>query len=302
MRQGIIAGVLIFLLSITAGVLYWQLRKAQKQKTALETEKIDLETNLQTLDQRIRALEQELERKDIELTEKTRKLEELDKELKKAQAQIHRYQEEGRISARQAEEMRYKTEQMAYYIQKYQERIRQLEEENEQLRARATELEKKVREKESETQQVLQEKERLEVKVKAASFLKAINFRFAAVKENGKEDWDTEFKPRRLQRFKICFTVLENEVAEPGDRTAYIVISDPTGKVITNFAKSSGYFTLMDTEQPFSTKAAFHYTKSAQEVCAIFEKSEDQELSKGTYQAVVFCEGVEIGRGQFQVK
>ncbi|MEN3041062.1 MAG: hypothetical protein ABDH66_05955 [Bacteroidia bacterium] len=302
MRQGIIAGVIIVLLSITAGVLYWQLRKAQKQTTVLKEEKIELEKNIQELDQRILALQQELERKDMDLAEKSRKVEELSRELERTRAQIRRYEEQGRISARQAEEMRYKTEQMAYYIQKYQERIRQLEEENEQLRARTAELEKTIEKQATETQEVLKEKERLAVKVKAASYLKAINFRFAAIKENGKEDWDTEFRPRRIQRLKICFTVLENQVAEPGPRTAYVVISDPTGKVITNFAQSSGYFTLMDAEQPFSAKVNFTYNNTAQEVCAIYDRPEDQELIKGTYQVVVFCEGVEIGRGQFVVK
>ncbi|MCS7296642.1 MAG: hypothetical protein RMK19_04010 [Bacteroidia bacterium] len=302
MRQGLIAGILIVLLSITAGVLYWQLRKAQKQTSALEQEKTELEANIQALDERILAMQQELERKDLELSEKSRKVEELAKELERAKAKIRQYEEQGRISARQAEEMRYKTEQMAYYIQKYQERIRQLEEENERLRARTAELERQIERKESETRQVLQEKERLEIKVKAASYLKAIGFRFAAIRENGKEDWDTEFRARRIQRLKICFTVLENEVAEPGERTAYLVISDPTNKTLTNFAQSSGYFTLMDTEQPFSAKVSFNYNRISQEVCAIYDRPTDQELHKGVYQVAVFCEGIEIGRGQFQVK
>ncbi|MCS6895400.1 MAG: hypothetical protein NZZ60_04535 [Bacteroidia bacterium] len=302
MRQGIIAGVIIVLLSITAGVLYWQLRKVQKQNVALKEEKVELEENIQDLDQRILAMQQELERKDMDLAEKSRKVEELSKELERTRSQIRRYEEQGRISARQAEEMRYKTEQMAYYIQKYQERIRQLEEENAQLRNRTAELEKKIEQQASEKEEVLKEKERLEVKVKAASYLKAINFRFAAIKENGKEDWDTEFRPRRIQRLKVCFTVMENEVAASGPRTAYVVISDPTNKVITNFAQSSGYFTLMDSEKPFSTKVTFNYNNTAQEVCAIYDRPEDQELNKGTYQVVVFCEGVEIGRSQFQIK
>lgn len=302
MRQGLIAGILIVLLSITSGVLYWQLRKVQKQNVSLEEERADLEANIRSLDQRIIAMQQELERKDLELADKSKKVEELSKELQRTRALIQKYEEQGKLSARQAEEMRYKTEQMAYYIQKYQERIRQLEEENERLRARTAELEKQVERKETEARQVMQEKERLEIKVKAASYLKAINFRFATVKENGKEDWDTEFRARRIQRLKVCFTVLENEVAEPGNRTAYIVITDPTNKPITNFAQSSGYFTVMDTEQPFSTKVTFNYTQTAQEVCAIYERPADQELPKGTYQVAVFCEGVEIGRGQFQVK
>lgn len=302
MRQGILAGVVIVILAITSGVLFWQLQKAKKQTTVLEEERIELENNIQALDQRIMAMQKELESKDIELSEKSRRVEELARELERARAQIRRYEEQGRISARQAEEMRYKTEQMAYYIQKYQERIRQLEEENERLRARTAELEKEVKQKETEARQVLAEKERLEVKVKAASFLKAIGFRFATIKENGKEEEDTEFRARRIQRLRICFTVLENEIAEPGERTAYIVISDPTNKVLTNFAQSSGYFTLMDTEQPFSTKATFNYTRSAQEVCAIYHRPPDQDLNKGTYTVSVFCEGVEIGRGQFQVK
>ncbi|MCX7606978.1 MAG: hypothetical protein N2170_06935 [Bacteroidia bacterium] len=302
MRTGIIAGVLLVLVSVVAGILYWRLRKAEKENVQLTEEKVQLEEEIRELDQRVTAMQQELERKDVEISEKTRRIEELAKELENARARIRKYEEQGRISARQAEEMRYKTEQMAYYIQKYQERIRQLEEENQQLRARTAELEEKVQQKETETRQVQAEKERLEVKVRAASYLKAIQMRFAAVRENGKEEWDVEFRARRIQRLKICFTVLENEVAEPGERVAYVVIADPTGKPVTNFASSSGYFTLMDTEQPFSTKATFQYNRSRQEVCALYDRPAEQELQRGTYTVSVFCEGIEIGRAQFQVK
>lgn len=301
MRTGIISGVLLVLVGIVAGILYWRLQKVEKEKTQLVEEKVSLEENLRELDKRVMDMQKELERKDVELEEKNRRLEELQKEVQQAQALIRKYQEQGKISAKQAEEMRYKTEQMAYYLQKYQERIKELEEENQKLRQRTEELEKAVEQKETQARQIKEEKEKLAIKVKAASFLKAIEFRFAMVKDNGKEEWDREFRARRLHTLKICFQVLENEVAEPGERTVYLVISDPTNKIITNFSKGSGYFTLMDTEQPFSTKAVFQYNRQRQEVCALFERS-DEELNKGTYTVVAFCEGVEIGRGQFQLK
>ncbi|MCS7188307.1 MAG: hypothetical protein RMJ66_00570 [Bacteroidia bacterium] len=302
MRAGIIAGVLLVVVSGIAGVLYWKLRQTRQENIQLTEEKVQLEEEIRELDQRITSMQTELERKDIELSEKSRRIEELAKELEKARARIRKYEEQGRISARQAEEMRYKTEQMAYYIQKYQERIKQLEEENERLRAKTEELEARIQRKETEIQQAQAEKERLEVKVRAASYLKAIDFRYAILRENGKEEWDTEFRARKIHKLKVCFTLLENEVAEEGERTAYVVISDPTNKVITNFSTSSGYFTLMDSEQPFSTKVVFRYNKSRQEVCAIYERPSDQELHKGTYVVSVFCEGVQIGQGQFQVK
>lgn len=302
MRVGIISGVLLVLVAAVAGVLYWQLQKTKQENVQLTEEKIDLEEEIQNLNQRILSIQEELERKDVALAEKTQQVEKLAKELEQARARIRKYEEQGRISAKQAEEMRYKTEQMAYYIQKYQERIKQLEEENAELRAKTSELERKVEEKETQTRQIQQEKEQLELKVRAASYLKAIDFKYALVRENNKEEWDTEFRARRLHKLKICFTVLENEVAEPGQRTAYVVISDPTGKVLTNFSASSGYFTVMDTEQPFSAKAVFTYNRTRQEVCATYERPAEQELSKGTYRVEVFCEGIAIGQGQFQVK
>ncbi|MCS6790865.1 MAG: hypothetical protein NZ580_07800, partial [Bacteroidia bacterium] len=282
MRTGVVAGILLVIVAGAAGFFYFKMQKAEKANVQLQEEKVELEREISELQQRITAMQQDLERKDMELSEKTRRVEELSKELDQARARIRKYEEQGRISARQAEEMRYKTEQMAYYIQKYQERIRELEEENQRLRTRTAELESQVQQRESEIRKAVEEKERLEVKVKAASYLKAVNLRFASVRDNGKEDWDTEFKARRLHRLKVCFTVLENAVAEPGERTAYIVIMDPNSKPLTNYAQGSGYFTLMDTEQPFSMKAVFSYQRSQQEVCATYERGE-QELSKGTY-------------------
>jgi uncharacterized small protein (DUF1192 family) len=302
MRAGIILSILALFGIVAATYFYMESRKKTAEVRQLQEEKLDLESEVSELQERVQSLSKELERKDLELQEKADKVEALSKEIQQLRARIAKYAEEGKISQRQFEEMKLKTEQMAYYIQKYQARIQELEEENKMLREKTAELYQEVQKKEEEREQIRQEKERLEVKVRAASYLKAAEFRYALIKDNGKEEWDTEFRARRLHRLKICFTVLENEVAEPGPRTAYIVISDPSGKVITNFSGSSGYFTLMDTEQPYSAKVEFSYQRQRQEVCGVFIRDKDTELEKGNYQVAVFCEGVEIGRGTFHLK
>jgi len=302
MRAGIILSILALFGIVAATYFYMESRKKTAEIRQLQEEKVDLESEVSELQERVQSLSKELERKDLELQEKADKVEALSKEIQQLRARIAKYAEEGKISQRQFEEMKLKTEQMAYYIQKYQARIQELEEENKMLREKTAELYQEVQKKEEEREQIRQEKERLEVKVRAASYLKAAEFRYALIKDNGKEDWDTEFRARRLHRLKICFIVLENEVAEPGPRTAYIVISDPSGKVITNFSGSSGYFTLMDTEQPYSAKVEFSYQRQRQEVCGVFLRDKDTELEKGNYQVAVFCEGVEIGRGTFHLK
>jgi uncharacterized small protein (DUF1192 family) len=301
-RAGIVLSILALFGIVAATYFYMESRKKTAEVRQLQEEKLDLESEVSELQERVQSLSKELERKDLELQEKADKVEALSKEIQQLRARIAKYAEEGKISQRQFEEMKLKTEQMAYYIQRYQARIQELEEENKMLREKTAELYQEVQKKEEEREQIRQEKERLEVKVRAASYLKAAEFRYALIKDNGKEDWDTEFRARRLHRLKICFTVLENEVAEPGLRTAYIVISDPSGKVITNFAGSSGYFTLMDTEQPYSAKVEFSYQRQRQEVCGVFIRDKDTELEKGNYQVAVFCEGVEIGRGTFHLK
>ncbi len=302
MRIGILLGILALLGLVSSIYLYTRLQKEQAKSAQLTEEKIDLEQQVQDLDDRIQNLSKDLERKDLELQEKNQKVEALSKELTSLRARISKYVEEGKISQRQYEEMRLKTEQMAYYIEKYQRRIQELEEENRVLRQRTEELSETIQKTQTEKARIAEEKERLEVKVRAASYLKVVEFQFALIRDNGKEDWDTEFRARRLQQLKVCFTVLENEVADPGKRTAYVVISDPTGKVITNFAASSGYFTVMDTEQPYSTKVEFSYERTRKTVCAVFTRDPEQTLERGTYTAAVFCEGVEIGRGTFRVK
>ena len=302
MRAGIVLSILALFGIVAATYFYLESRKKTSQIQQLQEEKVDLEGEVSQLQERVQSLNKELERKDMELQEKASKVEALSKEIQQLRARIAKYAEEGKISQRQFEEMKLKTEQMAYYIQKYQARIQELEEENKMLRDKTAQLYQEVQKKEEEREHIRQEKERLEVKVRAASYLKAAEFRYALIKDNGKEDWDTEFRARRLHKLKVCFTVLENEVADPGPRTAYIVISDPSGKVITNFASSSGYFTVMDTEQPYSAKVEFSYQRQRQEVCGVFERDKDTELEKGTYRVAIFCEGVEIGRATLQLK
>ncbi|MGQ9862919.1 MAG: hypothetical protein ACUVRD_00320 [Bacteroidia bacterium] len=302
MLRWILSGLLVAIAAVA--IFFFTQYQSEKQKTTqLTEEKLELEEEIQRLDQKILALQSEIERRDVELSEKNRQVEELQAQLQTTKQKLQQAINQGKLTQKQIEEMRFKTEQMSYYLQKYQQQITQLEKENQRLRQERETLRAEVQRKESETQKLLSEKEMLEVKVQAASILKAADFSFYATKsENGREEKGTHFKARKVRFLKVCFSVLENPIAPEAKRTAYLVIKNPEGKTVTNFDSGSGYFTLDGQEEPYSMKVEFPYQRQKIEICGIYPRAENENWIKGQYTLHVYVDGFEIGSSTFSLE
>lgn len=298
------AGFALLLVSLFAIGFYYYLdnQKLKKENQNLEDTKIELQNEIKELDDKLTELETVINDKNTEVETKDRKIQELQKEVNNLQNLVKKYQNEGKITKAKAEQFQGQLEQKNFYIAKYQQEINRLKEENEKLKETIENLNYSIKERDSLNEALKDDISIKETKLEAASILKASDFVIYNINARGKESANDVFKSRQLHDIKICFKVLENAVAEVGNRNLYIQIVSPTKEILKQFKKNSGYFTYRNREEVYSTKTQVYYQRSDVQVCATFYKPEDLFYEKGQYKVIVFADGYEIGKSSFQVK
>ncbi len=302
-QKGVIIGLAILALVSIGTAIYFIFSSQEKTEkiTQLEEDKTELQAEIQELDQKIKELESEISNKDIEIEEKDQRIQDLEKKLHIYKAKINKYIKAGKLSQKQIEEYKFKMEQMQYYLEKYKKEIAELKRENEVLKQQNTELTQEIQKKDSVTFELERKTSELETKVEMAKVLKAVNFKFISVNKRGKEDSDLPIRSRRTATLKVCFTILDNPVAEPGKRDVYMVLKGPNG-VYKNITGGSGYFTFNNKELPYTSKVTVSYDRTKKYTCIAYKLPEGEKLQKGYHKAEIYIDGFLVGSETFEVK
>ncbi len=133
--------------------------------------------------------------------------------------------------------------------------------------------------------------EKLAEKVAIGSVLniKDVNVTALKMRSNGK--YTETNKAQKTDAIKVEFRLMENEIATPGDKDAFIVLQKPNGAVIN----AKGTFTLSDdTELKYTDQTTINYENAELDVVLFVERKGDK-YEKGTYQVKVYVEGRLVG-------
>ena len=134
--------------------------------------------------------------------------------------------------------------------------------------------------------------------------LRADKFKVTAVKNPKKNKLkysDSQiYRNKDLKQTQIEFEISPNAIALIGEREVYVQIITPDNDIMHDENKGGGKFTIDDEEKKYSVKQNIMYDKNAQDVKLIFEKPAD--FNSGRHKIRVFCEGHNIGSGEFTVK
>lgn len=271
----------------------------EKGKNVENIENIDgLTAEIDDLEKDLDNYQFDIENKDLEIEEKEQLLEEKQKELEDKTKRINQLLASNRISKSKAEELKGKVEQLEYYVKKYQTEIAELKTRVATLENEKEELSGNITNMKTEMRSIEMEKIDKEIKLKAASYLRAYAFKFFRVKRSGKEIQETEFRKGQLDEMRISFNIMENPAAEPGPVNLYVQIKEPGGKVIGN----AGSFTVDETTMSSSAKTSLDYDRTTTNVSVKFTQPEDYDYQKGKHVVKVWCDDYEIASSSFTVK
>jgi DNA gyrase/topoisomerase IV subunit A len=218
--------------------------------------------------------------------------------LENERAKVLRLQEELRMTkaSDQAEIKRLKDElsTLRKVLRSYIHQIDSLHRLNEELRAENQQITRQYNETSRTLTQVSQEKEELSEKVSLAAQLVATNIAVKAVNNRGRE----QSRLSRSSQFVVSFTIARNITAEPGERTIYVRLMAPDGRVLSK--SPSHTFPYENREILYSMRRIVEY--GGEELPVTLYWDIEEYLMPGTFKADIFADGHHIGTRSFTME
>jgi hypothetical protein len=135
--------------------------------------------------------------------------------------------------------------------------------------------------------------------VEKGSALNLSKFNVDAVKERNTGKLVSTSRAGRTDKFKICFTVADNVIAEAGDREFYLEVLDPQGNVLgESYSKTNEG----GASVTYSKGTNFYYENKSLDVCDYISKPAG-DFQKGNYMVNVYDDNLKLlGTSKFTLK
>ena len=134
-------------------------------------------------------------------------------------------------------------------------------------------------------------------KVEIGGAINIENVHVTALKQRSNGKLTETNKAQKTDAIKVAFRLSENKIATPGDKEAFIVLTNPTGQVIN----AKGTFLLLDeTEVKYTDHTIINYENADLDVVMLIERKGDK-YEKGEYGIKVFIEGVSAAEYKFDL-
>lgn len=135
--------------------------------------------------------------------------------------------------------------------------------------------------------------------VEKGSALNLSRFTVDAVKERNSGKLVSTSRANGTDKFKICFTVADNVIAQAGDREFFLEVLDPQGNVLgESFSKSNA----SGSSVTYSKGTNFYYENKSLDVCDFINKPAG-DFKKGNYMVNVYDDKLKLlGTSKFTLK
>ena len=199
--------------------------------------------------------------------------------------------------------IRRKLELLRKITQDYVARIDSLVVVNRELAEENTQLAETVTQFKAQNNRLEADKAQLQEKITVASALKAYDLQAFTVRMRADGKEKPTDRAARVTRINLQFTIGENKVVEPGIKTIYARISRPDGQVMVLGTDDLYSFELNGKTLQYTLKQEIDYRNEAQEVKMFWDRKDVSVPARaGTYEVMLYAEGVEIGRGSFMIR
>jgi hypothetical protein len=134
-------------------------------------------------------------------------------------------------------------------------------------------------------------------KVEIGGAINVENVQVTAMKMRTNGKYTETNKAQKTDAIKVAFRLIENEIADPGDKEAYIVLKNPAGMVIN----AKGTFMMTEgNEAKYTDQTIVNYENADLDVVMLVERKGDKYES-GVYPIEVFVEGKLVGSANLEL-
>lgn len=283
----VLIGVIVALIVavVVLGVMYMsQMNQSKSTQAQLSQEKDSIEANLTRMVSDYGNLKTSNDTINTQLQGERAKVEGLLGEMRRVKSvsyeQIKQYQSElGTLRA---------------VMRSYVTQIDSLNTLNQALIAENIDVKKSYSSEKTKNQQLAEQNTTLSSQVVKGSIIKARGTNALPISARGKE----MTRASRVEKVKVCFTLVENSIAQAGIKMVYLRITSPEGYLLAQ--SQADVFKAGGENLVYSAKREVDYQNQDVDMCIFYDTR--GELKPGTYSAAVFLDGSQIGTTQFILK
>jgi hypothetical protein len=282
---------IITVLILVCALLTWQFFDQKTRIETIEKERIvyveqsnSLQTELSQLKNEYESLQTSDKKMRSELDEKIKQIEQMQIEAEKHKGDsyvIYKLQKE-------AETLR---KVMKHFVQQ----LDSLGRLNKFIVAQKEKVEQDLVDEKNKTADLNKQKEELTNTVNLGSILKASGVKVTGVryKSGGKKEVATT-SAKRVEKFKITFTLGANLIAKKGERTVYVRIVTPAGQDLTKSTDESNTFKYNNSMGYYAAKTVVSYNNDETPV-TVYTAKTDINFIPGKYLIEITTDDVVVG-------
>lgn len=177
-------------------------------------------------------------------------------------------------------------------VVRYKDEVAQIIHQNSHLLSENEALLREANAREVQLSELQQENQGLSDQIRSAAVLKLSNINVMGIRERRGTREDVDDKARRVDRFRIVYTLADNPLVENGDIDIYMRVIDPNGNLKTRENQS---FELSGNPMQYTDKSAIAFTNQGESYT--MEWIDPAGFKKGTYTIVLYTDNSTLGRG-----
>ena len=263
------------------GYTYNELKKQSEiEKAELTRQRENLETELMEIYSEYDSLKSENDTMNLKLQAEQERIERLLKINANNVYKIRMYEKE--------------LQTIRKVLRSYVVQIDSLNTANQELRAENLEVKQQLRRSETDRRELTQVKEELTNKVELASILNAKNIVITPLRNYKGRETNRYDKTIRL---RTCFTLRENPILEPGQKTIYIRIARPDDVILTS---GVNFFDFEGEQIVYTASREVSYENVDVDLCIYWQN--DGQLVPGYYTLSLYADSHQIGSSTFALK
>jgi len=292
--------IIIFLLLLTNIVAGYFWLDSNKDNEKLTVEKTELQTEYNSLQQDLNKQMAELETMKGANAELDAIIKEREAEIKEQQAKITKLFKQKNFTASELKKAKAMISTLEIQNSSFMRQIDSLQTVTTQLQEDKAGLQTDLSTQKNINSDLEDKNKYLDDKFELGSLLRAdeLSITGVKIKNNGVEKEMTRIK--KIQKIKVCYQTGNNLVREKGEATMYLIIMDPKGQPMYNEANGSGTFTNKDGDiVRYSKKATIDFSGENKNICIYWTQ---QLIDAGTYKAIIFNDGYEVGASEVEFK
>lgn len=302
-RKLLIGGLLVVLLSINGILIYMNYQKKEKteeQEEIIRVKNSELENQIKVYE----ALKADFERQSQELQAMGLENDSLEAKISAINNDLNQLRGFRKSSYSLADQRRFRDRASAFekQLKEKDAEIAKLKEDNEVLYTENTGL-KVTQNRLSDSLTTMKTTNKdLSDKVKVASRLEAQNIAVNIINQRGKEkeDSDSEYRAKRVDKIRVAFKLAKNDVATKEPKTVYMRLIEPDGAALYNLSMGSGTFDIDGEDMYYTAKRDFVFDNTQQQLSFLYDKN--AEYKKGQHTIELYSDGFLIGKTNFVLK